>query len=48
MGTDAVGISFNRSITLRDVQNSFTQYVLGAVTLASMAGLLFGFITFLS
>ena len=47
MGTDAVGISFNRSITLRDVQNSFTQYVLGAVTLATMAGLLFGFITFL-
>ena len=47
MGTNAVGISFKRSITLQDVLTSSTQYILGAVTLASMAGLLFGFITFL-
>jgi glycosyltransferase involved in cell wall biosynthesis len=47
MGNDAVGLSFNKSITLRDLQSSFTQYVLGAVTLASMAGLFVGFITFL-
>jgi glycosyltransferase involved in cell wall biosynthesis len=47
MGNDAVGISFKRSITLQDFQNTFTQYVLGAVTLASMTGLFFGFITFL-
>ncbi len=47
MGENAVGISFNWNITKGDFQTTMTQYFFGAITLACMAGLFFGFITFL-
>ncbi|HEV8512351.1 MAG TPA: DUF2062 domain-containing protein [Cyclobacteriaceae bacterium] len=47
MGDNATDISFSKSITLHDIQNSFTQYIFGAITLSLFAGLLAGAVTFL-
>jgi glycosyltransferase involved in cell wall biosynthesis len=45
MAGSGVDISFSKSITLSDLQNSFVQYMLGAVTLAIGAGIAAGLIT---
>lgn len=42
MGNDAVNLSFDKGITLDDLHNSFVQYVVGAVTLSILMGLLVG------
>lgn len=47
MGPDAQYISFNREITFEMMKASFVQYVLGAVTLASIAAIICGGITYL-
>jgi glycosyltransferase involved in cell wall biosynthesis len=46
MGEEAVALSFNQEITLDLVKHSFVQYVLGAITLAIGAGVIFGLITY--
>ncbi|MBN8650273.1 MAG: DUF2062 domain-containing protein [Cytophagales bacterium] len=46
MGEEAVALSFNQEITLDLVKHSFMQYVLGAITLAIGAGVIFGLITY--
>jgi len=46
MGDDAQRISFDQDITLALVHKSFIQYLAGACTLAVVAGLTFGLITF--
>ena len=46
MGDDAQRISFSRDITLAMVHTSFIQYILGAVTLAVVAGVTSGLITY--
>ncbi|MFZ6008942.1 MAG: DUF2062 domain-containing protein, partial [Bacteroidota bacterium] len=45
MGEKAQKIFFSRNITLEMIQNSFLQYVYGAITLAIVAGLVFGVFT---
>ena len=47
MGENAQRISFNREITFEMMQASLIQYVLGAVTLACIAGTVFGGATYL-
>jgi glycosyltransferase involved in cell wall biosynthesis len=46
MGSKAVTISFDQEITYELVMSSMFQYVSGAITLALVAGLSFGLITF--
>lgn len=46
MGDQAVKISMDQTITYDLVMNSMLQYLLGAVTLAIVAGLCFGLVTF--
>jgi uncharacterized protein (DUF2062 family) len=46
MGDEAQRISFSRDITLAMVHTSFIQYILGAVTLAVVAGVTSGLITY--
>jgi glycosyltransferase involved in cell wall biosynthesis len=46
LGQKAVSISFEQEITYELVMNSMVQYVAGAITLALVAGLSFGFLTF--
>jgi uncharacterized protein (DUF2062 family) len=46
MGDKAQRISFSSDITLHSVQTSFVQYILGAVTLAVIAGIVSGSITY--
>jgi len=47
MGDEATYINLSNDITLEFMLNSARQYVLGAITLAIMAGLLFGLVTYL-
>lgn len=46
MGDQAVSISFSDEITREVVRDSLIQYLLGAVTLAIVAGLFFSAVTF--
>jgi uncharacterized protein (DUF2062 family) len=46
MGPRAQRISFSGDITFVMIQDSFTQYVLGAITLAIIAGVIFGVVTY--
>ncbi len=46
MGNRAQYVSFNQKITLELMQNNSVQYVLGAITLALTAGILFGGLTY--
>ena len=46
MGEDAQYISFSKGITFEVLQNSFVQYLAGATTLALVAGLFFGLLTY--
>jgi uncharacterized protein (DUF2062 family) len=48
MGQAATDLSFTTQTTLTTLQNSFLQYVLGAITLAIVAGALVGLATFFS
>ena len=47
MGENGQRISFSREITFEMMKTSFIQYVFGAVTLACVAGIVFGGITYL-
>ena len=47
MGDHAQYISFNDNITLEMLRNSSVQYVLGAITLAVVAGVIFGILAYL-
>jgi len=47
MGKDAQYISFGKEITLEMVHANFIQYVLGAVTLAFVGGIIFGGIAYI-
>lgn len=47
MGEKAEYLSFSKRITFDVVQNNIVQYALGATTLAILAGLFFGGITYL-
>src|SRR4051812_45457927 len=45
MGKHAESILFSKKITLDFIHNNLLQYALGAVTLATVAGLFFGLLT---
>jgi uncharacterized protein (DUF2062 family) len=47
MGDKAQRISFDAEITLELIQNSFVQYVYGAITLAVVVGTVMGGLTYL-
>jgi len=47
MGESAQHISFSKEITLETMKTSLVQYFLGAATLACIAGIIFGGITYL-
>jgi uncharacterized protein (DUF2062 family) len=46
MGEKAEYISFSNEITLELVKNNALQYILGACTLATMAGVIFALVTY--
>ena len=46
MGDRARSISFSSDITLVMIQDSIAQYVFGAITLAIVAGVIFGVVTY--
>jgi uncharacterized protein (DUF2062 family) len=46
MGAKAQPLSFSSDLTFGNVQNSLLQYVVGAITLAIVAGIIFGFVTY--
>lgn len=46
MGNDAQYISFSEKVTLDMVKTNFIQYILGATTLAFVAGIFFGVIAY--
>jgi uncharacterized protein (DUF2062 family) len=48
LGDKAQWISFSDDITLVMIRQSFFQYVLGAITLATVAGVIFAGITYLA
>lgn len=48
MGDKAEYISFSKEITLELVKNSALQYILGACTLATVAGIIFTAVTYAS
>lgn len=46
MGERATDISFSKDITLEHIRNSFQQYLMGAITLSILSGIVVGVITF--
>lgn len=46
MGANAKHLHFDRSISLNTVQKNLEQYIYGSITLAVVAGIVFGMITF--
>lgn len=46
MGKHAQSISFDDELTLELIHNNFVQYVFGAITLAVVAGGVFGLLTY--
>ncbi len=46
MGDNAEYLSFSKEITLELVKNNLIQYILGACTLATTAGVIFGVATY--
>jgi uncharacterized protein (DUF2062 family) len=46
MGRKAQRISFSNEITLELIRDNFFQYVVGAITLAIMGGVIFGVLTY--
>ena len=47
MGEKAQRIAFSKEITLELVQHNLVQYVLGAISLALAAGMVFGIVTYI-
>lgn len=47
MGANAMQISFSRSITMESIKNNLVQYIYGSITLAIIAGMVFGMLTFI-
>jgi len=47
MGANAMKIDFSRSITLNSIKNNMVQYIYGSITLAIVAGILLGLLTFI-
>jgi glycosyltransferase involved in cell wall biosynthesis len=47
MGSGASTISFNRDITLRTIYNNLQQYIYGSITLAIVAAIVFGLLSYL-
>jgi uncharacterized protein (DUF2062 family) len=47
MGKKSVNLSFEKGFDFATIHNSFLQYILGAITLAFLAGLFFGLLTYL-
>ena len=46
MGKKAQYVSFSTDITLAMIRANFMQYVLGAITLAIVSGVIFGVLTY--
>jgi glycosyltransferase involved in cell wall biosynthesis len=46
MGDKKTDIVFNHNISLESVRNNFAQYIYGSITLAVIAGAIFGIVTF--
>ena len=47
MGDNAMQIDFSSDITLQSIKKNLQQYILGSITLAIIAALVFGLITFI-
>jgi xanthine/uracil/vitamin C permease (AzgA family) len=47
MGKHATQIVFDKSISLDSIQKNLQQYIYGSITLAIVAGVFFGFLTFI-
>lgn len=47
MGANAMQIDFSNAITLESIKKNLQQYILGSITLAVVAGLLSGLVTFI-
>lgn len=47
LGKEAQDISFAKGITLELIHKNFIQYIVGAITLAIIAGVIFGLLTYL-
>jgi len=47
MGKNAMQIGFSNSITLESVKHNLVQYIYGSITLAVIAGIVFGLLTFI-
>lgn len=47
MGNEATHISFSRDISLQSIYNNLQQYIFGSITLALVAGISFGLVSYL-
>ena len=47
MGENAMQFNFSNSITLKSVKDNLVQYIYGSITLAIVAGIAFGLVTFI-
>ena len=47
MGNNAMQFNFSNSITLKSVKDNLLQYIYGSITLAIIAGIVFGLLTFI-
>jgi uncharacterized protein (DUF2062 family) len=47
MGANAMQIDFSKSITLKSIKNNLVQYIYGSITLAIVAGVVSGLLTFI-
>jgi glycosyltransferase involved in cell wall biosynthesis len=47
MGKNAMQFNFSNSITLKSVKDNLVQYIYGSITLAIVAGIVFGLVTFI-
>ena len=47
MGNNAMKIDFSSSITLDSIKKNLQQYIYGSITLAILAGIFFGLLTFI-
>jgi uncharacterized protein (DUF2062 family) len=47
MGSDASTISFNRNLTPKTIYNNLQQYIYGSITLAVVAAIVFGLLSYL-
>jgi len=47
MGANAIQINFSNAITLDSIKNNLVQYIYGSITLAFVAAIVFGLLTFI-